>query len=471
MRIALVQMPPCPRDVPPFEMALTAAVLRREGHDVSVFDLSNELFEEAFKERVHWKYPLTKRSADSSAAICGALEDELTAHAEAILASAPDAVVFKAEHGFDSAVRMTRRLKAMRPGMPVVSSGMNTPDKRILAAWNADPEGGQLPFDRHILGEDDVALPETLSALGRGSAGPKLVVGTEVEDLDSLPFHDFTDYDFTRYSEPGMIRFCVSRGCPRRCAFCRDWVVGGKYRSMSGDRWFEEYRAQYSRHPQLVHFRHYDRLLNGDVQALDRFCGRVLEGFSKPPVVWGGDFVIRPEMTDGLIAKMARSGCNNLGAGLESGSERVRASMGKGFFSNELASRVFKSCRKHGILVSVNIMVGLPGEGPEDLEETLAFLEADKESVWEVRLTMPTVQLQPGTPLWEEPNRFGLKPADGEMWESLDGKNVYAERVRRFERLCSRALEMGVQRLMVNRRLVRTRAAVGALARECRRDD
>ena len=486
MRLALIQMPPCPRDTPPFEMALTAAILRRDGHEVRVHDVNNALFHETFKSRPHWKYALTAHSQDPHAAIFREAGERFAWYAQDILAGRPDAVVLKADYAYYNAAMMAHLLKALAPEVPVIGSGLVSSDGALRKRWKAeqdlaDKHGRRtVPFDCLIIGEDDLALPAVVAALpsgglaglrGRFSMDGRVMDtsdGPWLENLDDLPLCDFTDYDFQRYSDPKTIRFAVSRSCPLRCAYCRDWVAGGKYRTMSGDRWFEEYRVQHERNAGVRHLRYCDRLLNGDMAALGRFCDRVIAQYPEAPVYWGADFVLKPELTEDTVAKLARAGCNNMGTGLESGSERVRASIHKGFFSNALAERVFASCRRHRIHASVNIMIGLPAETRGDFQETLTFIERNASNIWEVRLTAPTTNIPPGTPLDTEPGRFGLKHAHPEKWDTADGSNDYPERVRRFEEFCRRMLDIPGMLLAVNRRVIKNRDGVDKLVAECR---
>ena len=495
MKVALVQMPQYPRDTPPLEVALTAAVLRAKGHQVFVFDINNELYHEVFKSRPYWKYQLTDHSVEPHEAIFRSEGARFEKHARLILERSPEAVVFKVESAYPNAAHMARVLKKLSARTVVIASGRNHADPAVVRHWKKEEqyqvgaEGEALmPFDHCILGEDDIALPELLSALSSGgmkefsrrfSVDGKIIDarnGPHVENLDELPFYDFTDYDFMRYGDPQSLRFSVSRSCIKHCAFCMDWVVGRKYRTVSGDRWFEEYRVQHERHPQIAHYQYYDRLLNGDIAVLDRYVERLLshygpwkDGMGGPPVVWAGDFIIRPEMTEELIGKMAMARCIGFGTGVESGSEKARAAVFKDFFTNDRAARVFESCRRHGIAVWVNILIGIPGETHEDFLESIRFIENNAGNISDVRLTSPTVQLQPGTPLSLNPLRFGIGTKERETWSSLDGSNDYAERVGRFEAFCLRMLNIPNMRLAVNRRIVKNASQVRHLVEECRK--
>ena len=79
---------------------------------------------------------------------------------------------------------------------------------------------------------------------------------------------------------------------------------------------------------------------------------------------------------DDLIDLMARSGCVFAKFGLESASQRILNLMNKGTDVNVAASIVSKF-RTHGILVHTYVMVGYPGELPEDRDKTKIFLLSD----------------------------------------------------------------------------------------------
>jgi hypothetical protein len=55
MKIALILAPWYRREAPSPDVAMTTAVLGRDGHEVKVFDFNNELFGSNFKNRVYWK--------------------------------------------------------------------------------------------------------------------------------------------------------------------------------------------------------------------------------------------------------------------------------------------------------------------------------------------------------------------------------------------------------------------------------
>ena len=76
-----------------------------------------------------------------------------------------------------------------------------------------------------------------------------------------------------------------------------------------------------------------------------------------------------------LLEALATAGCNQITYGVESGSERVRRDIMRRPVSNQRIEQVFAWTREAGIAVTANYMLGLPGETPDDLDQTLALAE------------------------------------------------------------------------------------------------
>jgi hypothetical protein len=73
-------------------------------------------------------------------------------------------------------------------------------------------------IDDYINGDGEVSIVEYLKN-NRAYPGINSGTWTPIADLNSLPWPDFSDYNFSYYGEPG-IPICDSRGCVRTCEFC-----------------------------------------------------------------------------------------------------------------------------------------------------------------------------------------------------------------------------------------------------------
>jgi hypothetical protein len=191
----------------------------------------------------------------------------------------------------------------------------------------------------------------------------------------------------------------------------------------------------------------YDPLLNGNIRVLSRFCDLINDAVSQGvirQVKWSGEAIIRPEMTIELLKKMKRAGCCDLSYGMESGSQSVVESMGKRFKISD-AETVIRATHDAGIGVTLNFMVGFPTETEEFFQETLDFIKRNREYIDWVMPSESFCYIDKGTYLYEHAEEFGvLSFPHTNFWKSIDGKNNYPERLRRFRIFCALADSLGI---------------------------
>ena len=101
---------------------------------------------------------------------------------------------------------------------------------------------------------------------------------------------------------------------------------------------------------------------------------------------WMGMARIRSEMTDALLGKMRQAGCMGLWFGIESGSQRILRKMKKGY-NIETAKDVIRDSAKNGIRVLTFMIVDFPGETQRDFEQSVSFLEQNKEFIDQVSIS------------------------------------------------------------------------------------
>ncbi|MCX5794241.1 MAG: radical SAM protein [Elusimicrobia bacterium] len=444
MRILLTTLPVTRRECPPYELAMTAAVLRSHGHETVALDLNNEVFHKLYRQRKLWKYTKYdlkhRRLRDAGPHLqdfqLGPLRDR-------ILGQRPELVVFKSGTlNVDTTAAVARMLKNANPSLPLVFTG-----RRIVSQETSGWAGSSAaPFDCIIWGEDDVALPKLLDGLGGPCRGESLIEGRSfpVANLDDLPFHDFSDYPLSQYGSPGQLEFRVNRGCTWDCRFCIEWLLDGKYRTMSGKRIFEEFRHQSLALPSVNRVRFDDPSLNADMQVLTEFARLMKE--QRPPLsicAWLGQAMLRSEMTFAVLRLLREGGCIQLNYGLESGSERVLADMGKRF-SLEVAEEVIRNTHLNSIICAVNLVIGFPTERRADFAQTIAFVKRNRAHIHHVATAFVGCRIEKGSFLDRHQERFGLTSCDVERWETRDGQNTYRERVDRFRELCEACIEMGL---------------------------
>jgi radical SAM superfamily enzyme YgiQ (UPF0313 family) len=392
------------------------------------------------------------RMMDAAPALASELLDR---EVERILADAPDVVGFSVLVDTEKwSLEMARRVKRGAPACRVVFGGAQCLREALSFDFIRYPA-----VDAVLLGEADLSLPALLRAIpadgGSMPSVPGVLVknGDEildggdpevVEDLDTLPFLDFSQFPMDDYSED-IIFINTSRGCVRKCGFCTHIVQQKTYRTMSPKRTLAEIRHQLSRYPHRHYIDFNDSLVNGDVRRLGEISDLLKEyrleklvsdrraGLEIPSVEWGGMAILHPTMTRELLARMKHGGCQHLKYGLESASQKVVDAMEKHFDVRD-AQRVIRDSAEVGIEVYLFVMVGFPGEGESEFQETLDFIE--KNAAHLTGVLQSVCQIQRGSRLSREPEAFGIEtPWDDTRWRTKDGSNTYDIRMERLMRL------------------------------------
>jgi radical SAM superfamily enzyme YgiQ (UPF0313 family) len=190
----------------------------------------------------------------------------------------------------------------------------------------------------------------------------------------------------------------------------------------------DEIRFQTSRCPD--HFQYVwftDPLFNGNIPVLHELCDRLIAEDLR--IRWSAMVAVRREMTDELLRKMKRAGCDMLHIGMESGSDKVLKLMGKGY-TTALAWEVFSRIHKAGIRFNTNVIVGFPGETTADFLDTVRMVRRLKR--YRINPVPATLGIHPGSYLFDHMDELGLHfPPEGGDWRSLDGSNTPVVRKER----------------------------------------
>jgi radical SAM superfamily enzyme YgiQ (UPF0313 family) len=105
------------------------------------------------------------------------------------------------------------------------------------------------------------------------------------------------------------------------------------------------------------------------------------------------DIIVKHE---DMVERMARAGLRGYFVGFESGSDRVLKFIRKGTTSeqNRQAARI---CRKHGVVIWANYMMGLPTETKEEVMETVEMMKDIDPDYYSPAFFTP----HPGTDLYD----------------------------------------------------------------------
>jgi hopanoid biosynthesis associated radical SAM protein HpnJ len=235
--------------------------------------------------------------------------------------------------------------------------------------------------------------------------------GGHVENLDQLPWVTKVykrDLDFRRYNVPFLlnpfISFYTSRGCPAMCTFCL-WPQthsGHRWRVRSADDVVNECRWALENFPGLKEIFFDDDTFNYQKARTIELCRKLKD----LKFTWSCTSRVTTDYD--TLKAMKEAGCRLLIVGYESGDPQILKNIKKGA-TIDMAQRFTANCKKLGLTIHGDFIVGLPGESRETLRRTIDFAK---------RLDVETIQVSiahayPGTEFYNYAAKNNLITIDG----------------------------------------------------------
>jgi len=391
---------------PPLATLLAAAVLREQGHDVTLFDAM--------------------------------LADGMDAFRAALTAARPTTVAI-VEDSFNYITKMcTVRLRdatiqmiaaARERGCRVVVSGSDATDhpRRYL----------ECGADAVLLGEPEASLAEIVTAWRDDAAAPLdgipglafrdarsgdltvTAVRSGARDLDALPLPawDLVDADayrraWRRTHGRHSWNVVTSRGCPYGCNWCAKPVFGRRYAQRSAAAVAEELR-QLKADVGPDHIWFADDIFGLTTRWISEFADEVRARDARIPFM----IQCRADLITPTVARaLALAGCEEVWMGVESGSQRILDAMDKGTTVDEVRCAT-RALRDYGIRACWFLQLGYPSEQWEDVIATRDLVREERPDDIGVSVAYPlpgtkfhaAVQAQLGARTnWEETGELAM---------------------------------------------------------------
>ncbi len=333
-------------------LAILAACARAAGHEVNLVDLR------ALKSWDHFRQVIAERAPDVAALTMMSVD-------------------------YNPAMRCLEIIREVNPRIVTMVGG---PHPTIMP----DELSGNPNIDHIFLGEGEETFPDALTKLARGETIPRIIPGTH-PDLNATPYADHSlfidewraqgyevtspESPFAEELPPPFVTIIAGRGCMYNCSYCQPaerHIFGRKVRRRSVENVMNELRQlrdQYHFNSLMFH----DDCLTEDREWVMAFCQAYMaEGFTQPFFCQSrADIIVKNE---DMVALMAKAGLKGYFIGFESGSDRVLRFIHKGTkrWQNLAAAKI---CRKYGIAIWANYMLGLPTETKEEVLETISMLK------------------------------------------------------------------------------------------------
>ncbi|MFC1917796.1 B12-binding domain-containing radical SAM protein [Chloroflexota bacterium] len=370
---------------PPLNLAILAAIAEKEGHEVRIIDGEAEDVSQSqmIQEVLVWK---------------------------------PDIIGMTiATPFYHIAVELAVGIKLAASHIPIVIGGAHITALREEALDSS--------FDYGFIGEADYSWPVFLNLYERGKAisGVKGIIyrdngevrfpgeAVPVEDLDTVPLPARHLLKMDKYyigtmrGNKNFTSIMFTRGCPFSCIFCSTQVSGKRLRKKSVRLLIDEIKSVISDFG-IRHFYFADDNLTIDRNYTLEMCDLIEQ--ENLNITFDGS--TRANLVDEeLISRLAKCGLIRLSFGLESVNSEVRRIMRKEV-PLDAYEKANKLVNKYDIECLNSVMIGMPGDTAETIQETLDYLRQAREiKQANCSIAMP----YPGTELLEMAKRgdHGLK--------------------------------------------------------------
>ena len=369
-----------PGVVIPNGLAYIAAVLEKEGINVSILDAMAE-----GRKRMH------KFAEDRN--YVGLTYDEV---AERVREKNPDWVGITCSFTSQSrsSHKVAEAIKRQMKDMPIVFGGNHTTvvPEMVLSDPNVNIAA---------LGEGEYTSVDLCKAIEAGGTPEALgqvagiafkkegkIIYTKprglIANLDSLPFparhllpmEEYfaaqTEGDASRYSTKRMVPIFTSRGCPFNCTFCAGRKVTGQiFRPRSPENVVAEMEHVKEKYKVgEIHIE--DDNFTFDKKRTERILDMMIG--KKLGLDWRTPNAVRADLLDEpLLKKMKESGLVELSIAPESGDQEVITKLLHKNLSLKKVEEIVSACKKLGIRVNCFFIVGFPGETKENQRKTSEF--------------------------------------------------------------------------------------------------
>src|SRR5579871_1316187 len=335
-------------------------------------------------------------------------------------------VLFTSTPGFPGDIRLAQAIKAANPKIKIAFVGPHVsvlPEKSLRDCAAIDFVVRK-EFDYAVV---DYAKGKPLAEIaGASFLKDGQVVhnpdAPQIQDLDALPHVTEVykrDLDVTRYNVPFLLHPYVSlyttRGCPAQCTFCL-WpqtLSGHPWRKRSTDDVAAEMSKVKQYWPEVKEFFFDDDTFNIQKARTIELCSKL-----KPlGLTWSCTSRVTTDYE--TLKAMKDAGCRLLIVGYESGDQQILKNIKKGA-TVERARDFTRDCKKLGLVVHGDFILGLPGETRETIKKTIAFAkELDVETI-----QVSLAHAYPGTELYDFAKANGFLVGEGSQMVDDMGHQV-----------------------------------------------
>jgi radical SAM superfamily enzyme YgiQ (UPF0313 family) len=236
-----------------------------------------------------------------------------------------------------------------------------------------------------------------------------------MEELDKLPFPDFSLFDtnfYTRRASSTIRGFHLStlsmlgsRGCLHRCSFCTESLTYGhgvRFHSMEYVTEMVNKTLKQYPHVEGIYFHDNDFMI--DTARVEKICKKFIDTGLAKRFVWAIQ-ARADRLEPKLLGLMRAAGCVKMEIGIEATAQKDLDIVKKCTTVN-VNENALRLCREAGISVHAYILTKAQNESLEDLEFTLTWLKKNRPDTFSF------------SPLLRHPGSLLYKETGGQFFEN-----------------------------------------------------
>ncbi len=272
-------------------------------------------------------------------------------------------------------------------------------------------------FDYMIIGEAETTLPTLVQSI-LSDKKPKDLPGIIsrfdssdrvwqdpplFKNLDAIDFprYEWADIKIYRdYKGYNLVPITASRGCSwSRCSFCCERFSWRRRNPMNV---VDEIEYMVDRGFNIFQFNESD--FNGDPNATMEICHEIIKRNLK--VVLTGQLRIDKRNSLYFFNLLKEAGFTALRFGVDAFSKNTLKLQKKGY-TLKMIEENLKNCKMSGIRVAINIVIGIPGETEEDINETIDNIRNMRDYI-DIVESINALILAPGSYYWDNPESYNI---------------------------------------------------------------
>ena len=300
---------------------------------------------------------------------------------------------------YNAAKKARDQCKAINPNCLVMVGGPHP---------TAMPTETAMDFDIVVPGEGEWAVQDII---WNKRFYPHIVSRQPITNIDSLslPARDIVPLQeyHRKVGEEHATSLITARGCPFNCSFCSSKLMFDRVRYRNVDAVIEELKLLKDDYG-YTSFVFYD-----DTFVLKRSrLYPMLEKIKQLNISFRCNGRAGYNTYEDFV-HLKEAGCHTVSFGVESGSQKILDLINKKCKVEDNYIAIAEA-KRAGLVAKAFLIVGLPGETKETVEETKKFIDnADPDCY-----TLFTFVPYPGTPIWNEQDKYGVEIIESD-WDKF----------------------------------------------------